>query len=111
MKSDPRLLCEQINTLISSDLNLTLPKLANLIGIDRRRIEKSLREQYCCGFREFKNQARLNYIMELLARNIRINDIANAVGVTPNAISRFIRKMKGKCARELRNRMIYRKSA
>jgi methylphosphotriester-DNA--protein-cysteine methyltransferase len=102
MKGDG-LLCKRINAIISSNFYITLHKLAHSIGIDRRKIEIALRERYGYGFRDLKNKARLSHIMKLLEKNARIRDIAKGVGVTPNALSRFIRSKKGTSARELRN--------
>ena len=104
MRGDMNLLYKQVNDLISSKLCIKLHELADSIGIDRRKIEGALRERYGYGFREFKNQARQKRINKLLAeKRISIKDIAIKMGVTPNALSRFIRTRMGKCSRELRN--------
>jgi AraC-like DNA-binding protein len=106
MKSNVRLLCRQIDLLISSNPRVTLSELSHSIGMDRRRIEYALREKYGCSFREFKNRARLNHVMALLTEEntrISIKEVATTIGITPNALSRFIRSKTGNCAKELRS--------
>jgi AraC-like DNA-binding protein len=106
MKSNSYLLCKRINDMISSNPCMTLPKLAQLSGINRWKIENILREQLGYGFRELNNRARLNSIMPFLIDDnarIAIKDIACKMGISPNALSRFIHSMTGKSARELRD--------
>jgi methylphosphotriester-DNA--protein-cysteine methyltransferase len=85
----------------------TLPDLANSVGVNRWNIENALREETGCGFRELKNQARFGYIAARLAEEntrVSIKDMAKSFGITPNALSRFIRSKAGKSARELRRK-------
>jgi transcriptional regulator GlxA family with amidase domain len=104
MNKEANLLCRRIDALVSANPCVTLPDLAGTIGVDRRKIERAIRERYGYGFRELKNRARLNVIAAFLNEErprMLIKNIAVAVGVTPNALSRFIRSMTGRCAREL----------
>jgi AraC-like DNA-binding protein len=106
MKSGTHLLCKRISALISSNLNMTLRETANAVGINRRYIQDALRQRYGFSFREFKNQTRLNYITSLLTEegaHTKIKEIARTIGVTPNALSRFVRSRMGNCPRELRD--------
>jgi len=106
MSSDIALINKRISELVFANPCLTLPELAISLGIDRRKIEEALKKQYGHGFRALKNKVRLDYIIKLLVKdNPRnsIKEIATAVDMHPNNLSRFIRMMTGCCARELRN--------
>jgi AraC-like DNA-binding protein len=106
MRSDLSFLHKQIKASISTNPCITLHALAVSFDIDRRKIEGCLQEMYGCGFRELKNQIRLNYIIVLLTKSnprMSIKEIAAIVGLSPNHLSRFIRSMTGRCARELRD--------
>jgi hypothetical protein len=105
MSNDISPLHKRIDDLISANPSITLQELARSMGIDRHKIESAIQEHYGYGFRELKNWARLNLIVSLLTEQgprIFLNEIAITVGLTPNALYRFIRSMTGRCARELR---------
>jgi AraC-like DNA-binding protein len=105
MSGNMRLIHKRITALIFSNPCITLQELAVSLGIDRKKIEGALKEQYGYGFRELKNRVRLNYVAELLTKDaprISIKEIAAAVNINPTNISRFIRSMTGCCPSELR---------
>jgi AraC-like DNA-binding protein len=106
MSSNMRLIHKRITALISANPCIKLQELAVSLGIDRYKIEEALKEQYGCGYRELKNRVRLNYVVELLTKDgpgTPIKEIAAAINIKPNNLSRFVRSMTGCCARELRD--------
>jgi transcriptional regulator GlxA family with amidase domain len=105
MNRDMRSLCDQVGTMICSNPCLTLRELARSIGTDRHNIEHAMRKHCSPSFRELKKQARLNRAMILLLEgpiHYSVKEIAADIGVTPNALSRFIKLMTGYGATELR---------
>ncbi len=98
MAKDPKLLLKQIDTYLFSDPSLSLRELAHTLGTDRRVIERAVREIRGVSFREMQKRERLTAALELLKiqRDLQIKEIADSLGFSPNAFSRFIRTMTGK---------------
>ncbi|MBN1570355.1 MAG: AraC family transcriptional regulator [Acidobacteria bacterium] len=99
-----KLLPNKIQELLAANPDLKLQMVAHSIGIDRHKIENTIRDCYGCTFREFKNEFRLKQVIEVLEKepDTRIKELAADIGLTPNALSRFIKSMTGRSARELR---------
>ena len=106
MPRDTYLLFNKIEHRIAADPSLSLRALSATFAIDRHIIEHAVREHAGFTFRELKKGARLKRALMLLsAERPRsfIKDVAPAVGLTPNALSRFIRSATGCSATELRS--------
>jgi methylphosphotriester-DNA--protein-cysteine methyltransferase len=104
MREEMQLLCERAVSLLSSNPHLTLQEIAHLIGTDRHKIERALKEHSGIIFRELKKQVLLKHALTLLEEHpsSRLKEIAADVGLTPNHLSYFIRSMTGCSATELR---------
>jgi AraC-like DNA-binding protein len=105
MGKEIRLLSKQIYALMSSNPRMTLQETAKAVGINRCNIETALQKQYGYSFRELRNQVRLKYALDHLfidASHLSLKEIAAALDIFPNNLSRFIRRMTGCCASELR---------
>ena len=98
MRHDPKQLLTHIDVLFCHDPSLTLRELAHTLGIDRHVIERAVREIRGVSFREMQKQTRLMAALELLRiqNDLLIKEIADSLGFSPNAFSRFIRTMTGK---------------
>jgi AraC-like DNA-binding protein len=99
-------LCKQIESLILAKPCIALRELSSSIGVNRQKIEYAIRMQYNFNFRQLKKYALMNQVRELLFANaphLFIKEIAAVVGMTPNALSRFVKSMTGYTASEIRN--------
>jgi transcriptional regulator GlxA family with amidase domain len=95
----------EVAILLSSNPRLTLMQIARQSGADRRKIQRAIREKYRCGFKRLKNAVRLKRVQTLLTekrQKYSVKEIAAEIGVTPNALSRFVKTMTGHCPTELR---------
>lgn len=105
MREDMQLLCERAASLLSANPSSTLHEVARSIGTDRHKIQRAIREQYGFCFRELKKRIRLTKALTLLTNercSPYVKEIAAEIGITPNALSRFIRSMTGRCPTDLR---------
>jgi AraC-like DNA-binding protein len=87
-----------IEGFLSANPNLTLQDISHLIGVNRQTIEGVVREDLGFGFRELKKRSRLKRAAALLLdkqKKHTVKETAASVGLTPNALSRFIKKMTG----------------
>jgi transcriptional regulator GlxA family with amidase domain len=90
--------------MLSANPRLTLAEIAHRTGTDRRKIQRIIKAQYGCGFKGLKNAIRLQRAQALLTdlhRKYSVKEVAAEVGVTPNALSRFIKTMIGCCPTKL----------
>ena len=97
---------QKIVMLLSSNPQLTLKEIARVIAADRHIVQRAVREQYGCSFRYLRNAIRISYISALLREEHRqyyIKEIAADIGITPNALSRFVKTMTGRYPTELRS--------
>jgi AraC-like DNA-binding protein len=104
MSQEMDFLSQKVGYLLSANPGLTLKEIARSVGVDRHKIEWAVRQQYGFSFRELKKRTKLKRVTKLLLerqRSFCIKEIAFEVGLTPNALSRFIKSMTGKCATEL----------
>jgi AraC-like DNA-binding protein len=106
MSRDTYLLFRNIEDMISVDPSLSLRALSAAFAVDRHIIEHAVREHAGFTFSGLKRDARLKRALFLLSgersRSL-IKEVAAAVGLTPNALSRFIRSATGCSATELRS--------
>jgi AraC-like DNA-binding protein len=106
MPRNTYLLFKKIEHMIGADPSLSLRALSATFGVDRHIIEHAVGEHAGFTFRELKKGARLKRALILLsAERPRsfVKEVAPAVGLTPNALSRFIRSATGCSATELRS--------
>jgi AraC-like DNA-binding protein len=106
MSRNTYLLFKKIEHRIAADPSLSLRALSATFGVDRHIIEHAVREHAGSTFRELKKGARLKRALVLLSHErhgSHVKEIAAAVGLTPNARSRFIRSATGCSATELRS--------
>ena len=106
MDADVKELCEKVISLLLSKSDLSLQEIARSIGTDRHKIEQAVAEQCGFCFRELKKRARLNHALRLLKEEqpVRyVKEIAAELGITPNALSRSVKSMTGRCPTDLRN--------
>jgi|WetSurMetagenome_2_1015567.scaffolds.fasta_scaffold261487_1 AraC-like DNA-binding protein len=106
MQRDTASIAQEIVMLLCSNPQLTLKDIACVVAVDRHSIQKAIREQYRCSFRYLQNQIRLSYVRSLLREEhcrYCIKEIAESMGITPNALSRFVKTMTGHYPTELRS--------
>jgi len=106
MDADIKELCERVVALLFSKSDLSLQEIARSVGTDRHKIEQAVTGQYGFCFCELKKRARLNRALKLLREEqpVRyVKEIAAELGITPNALSRLVKSMTGRCPTDLRN--------
>lgn len=98
-------LSKDIVMRLASNLRLKLGDVARLTGISRHRIQRAIKEECGCSFRDLKKRIQIDYVNRFLSDSHRIysiKEIAAAIGITPNALSRFIKVATGYYPTELR---------
>lgn len=93
-----------IDAQLSDNPGVKLRALARHLGVDRHKIEKTVRMQKKLAFRDYKKRKKLEHALALLeVENLRIKEIAARIGCSPNAFSRFIRINTGLSPIGIRN--------
>ena len=104
MREDVQLLGERAAALLAANPSLTLHEIAHLIGSDRHKIQRAIREQCGFNFRKLKRQIRLKRALMLLEEQSShcVKEIADEIGFTASSLSRFMRRMTGCCPLDMR---------
>ena len=92
---DLKLLAERVSSRLADDPGVKLRELSKEFGIDRHMIERALRETRQIGFRQLKQEVRLAYARKFLGA-LAVKEVACQLGMSPNALSRFIKAKTGK---------------
>lgn len=99
------LLCDRVNSFISANPSLMLKEVVHCLAVDRHTIERVLREHYAMTFRELKIKRKVEIAIVMLKQEIPrlyLKEIAADLAMTPNALSRTIKKVTGHSATKVR---------
>lgn len=87
--------------------SVTLPELANRVGLSERQLQRVLRERYGKTFLQKRTEARMRAANLLLAEGKTISEIAEKTGYScPEHFCTEYKKYMGMTAREYRKRLL-----